>query len=272
MTLEQQIERLASIAVDRSEANLELLAEFRRQLNAGTIRVAEFEGDAWRVHVWVKQGILLHAVYGINGPVEGDPCAWDSDVQPLRRPSADDQVRVARGALVRDGVRLGEGAMVMSGAVVNMGVWLGDQTVVDAQSGVGLCAQIGDRVHVGTGVQIGGLLQPLAQLPVIVGDDVVLAGQCCIYGGVVVGEGAAVTAGVVLSHTTRIYDAVEKRYYKAQKGQPLVVPPGAIVAPGARPVTKGPSAQSGLMLQVPVIIGYKDNVQLDEDLLDSLFE
>lgn len=272
MDLRERIQALAAAEFNRSDESLGVLAEFRAALNEGACRVAEAAGEGWLVNAWVKQGILLHGAYGRMSSLSDSSHVFDSDVQPLRQVRDEENVRVACGAVVRDGVRLGQGAAVMSGSVVNMGVWLGDRTVVDSQSSVGLCAQIGDDVYIGTGVQIGGLVQPIPQLPVVICDEAVIAGSCGIYGRVIVGSGAALAAGVCLNHTSRVYDAVHRRYYKAKSGQPLVIPPQAIVVPGARPITQGPSAQSGLMLQVPVVVAYRDSAELDENLLDSFFE
>ena len=46
---------------------------------------------------------------------------------------------------------------------------------------------------------------------------------------------------------------------KAEPGEPLVVPEGAVVVPGARAVTVGPGRDWGLSLATPVIVKYRDD-------------
>ena len=45
---------------------------------------------------------------------------------------------------------------------------------------------------------------------------------------------------------------------RPQPGQPLVVPAGAVVVPGARAVTVGKGPEWGLSLATPVIVKYRD--------------
>jgi 2,3,4,5-tetrahydropyridine-2-carboxylate N-succinyltransferase len=42
------------------------------------------------------------------------------------------------------------------------------------------------------------------------------------------------------------------------EGQPLIVPEGAVVVPGARAVTVGQGPKWGLSLATPVIVKYRD--------------
>jgi 2,3,4,5-tetrahydropyridine-2-carboxylate N-succinyltransferase len=64
---------------------------------------------------------------------------------------------------------------------------------------------------------------------------------------------------------------VRGEVYRATADQPLVVPEGAVVVPGARAVSRGKAAEWGLSVYTPVIIKYRDaktdrGVEL-EDLL-----
>jgi 2,3,4,5-tetrahydropyridine-2-carboxylate N-succinyltransferase len=41
-------------------------------------------------------------------------------------------------------------------------------------------------------------------------------------------------------------------------GHPLVVPEGAVVVPGTRPIESGPGKEWGLSVATPVIVKYRD--------------
>ena len=144
--------------------------------------------------------------------------------------------------------------------------------MVDSHTTVGAGTQIGARVRITSGTQIGGLIEPLQHLPTIIGDDVVIGGQCGIYDGVAVGSGAVLSAGTILTRQSRIYDPKTKEVYCASAGRSLVVPPRAVIAPGARLLNKGAGAKSGLMLQVLVIFGWRDDGEGKEFIWEDLME
>ena len=52
----------------------------------------------------------------------------------------------------------------------------------------------------------------------------------------IVGARAVLGAGVILTRSTPIYDAVRGEIYRASAEQPLTVPENAVVVPGARAV------------------------------------
>jgi 2,3,4,5-tetrahydropyridine-2,6-dicarboxylate N-succinyltransferase len=263
-TLEARINALATAELpERSQENLALLSEFRAALNRGEIRVAEPVGDQWRTNVWVKKGILLHLAIG-SGIQDGSP----APVFPAQQFGAG-HVRIpVGGVLVRDGAFVGPGATCMPGVFVDVGAYIGAGSMLDCYVTVGLCAQIGERTSISSGTHIGGFLGPPAErLPTILCDEVIVGGNCGIYGGVYVGRGAVLAAGTILTGQSRVYDAIKKQYTKSHQGQPLAIPANAIVAPGARAITKGPAAGMGLMLQLPVIVGYRDQPGIGEDFL-----
>ena len=68
----------------------------------------------------------------------------------------------------------------------------------------------------------------------IVEDEVLVGGNTGIYEGAVVKAGAVIAAGTVLTGSTPLYDLPNGRIIKPEPGQPLVVPEGAVVVPGAR--------------------------------------
>ena len=253
---------------------LHLLQRFRDYLNRGTIRAASIIDGAWLVNQWVKKGVLLHARWGTLSDVSlfEQRTHFDYDTLPARHFTLDERVRVPEGSMIRDGCYLGPGVTCMPPSFVNLGCWIGPDTSLDSHVMIGPCAQIGAGVRISSGTQIGGVLTPLEAFPAIVEDHVVIGGNCGIYDGVFIGEGALLHAGTVLTAQSRVYDLRNKRVYRAGLGQPLAIPPRAIVMPGARPLTKGAAAQSGLLIQMPIIVGTTDTTNANEDLLADLLE
>jgi 2,3,4,5-tetrahydropyridine-2-carboxylate N-succinyltransferase len=123
---------------------------------------------------------------------------------------------------------------------------------------VGSCAQVGKRVHVSAAAQIGGVLEPVGALPVIVEDDVLVGGNTGLYEGAVIRKRAVIGAGTILTGSTPVYDLPNGRILKPERGVPLIVPEGAVVVPGARTVTAGAGPEWGLSLATPVIVKYRD--------------
>jgi 2,3,4,5-tetrahydropyridine-2-carboxylate N-succinyltransferase len=270
MNLEVRINALFDSGLhERTPAKLELLSEFRAALNRGWIRVAEPREDHWVVHPWVKKGIALHLALGLLQPTSsnGLGSCFELDTLPPRTFSADDAVRIPPGgSSIRDGCYLGPGVACMPPVFVNLGAWIGAEAMLDSHVMVGICAQIGRRARISSGTQIGGFLHPLDRLPTIISDDAVIGGNCGVYDGVVVGAGAILAAGTVVTAQSRIYDPIRRQEYRAAADSPLVIPPLAIVVPGARTTLRDPA----LMVQVPIIAGYRDDPALSEDLLQGL--
>jgi 2,3,4,5-tetrahydropyridine-2-carboxylate N-succinyltransferase len=264
--LASEIEALVAAGQDADRAAArEAFARLRAALSAGEARAAEPESSTptgWRVNAWVKRGILLGFRFGEIADVSADHGRWpffDKDTLPLKRlaPSAGIRI-VPGGSSVRDGAYLGRGVIAMPPMYINIGAYVGDDSLVDSHALVGSCAQIGRRVHVSAAAQIGGVLEPVGALPVIVEDDVLVGGNCGVYEGTVVKRRAVLAAGTVLTGSTPIYDLPNGRIIEPVAGQPLVIPEGAVVVPGSRPVTSGKGREWGLSVATPVIVKYRD--------------
>ena len=55
-----------------------------------------------------------------------------------------------------------------------------------------------------------------------------------------------------------MFDLVRDTVYRRDGAKPLIIPPGAVVVPGARAITRGHGKELGLSLLTPVIIKYRD--------------
>ena len=247
------------------DAARELFAQFRAELAAGRVRAAEPDPASptgWRVNVWVKQGILLGFRFGDvvdMGIGKGRLPFFDEDTLPLKPLDIANRVRlVPGGSSVRDGAYLGKGIICMPPMFINIGAYVGDGTLVDSHALVGSCAQIGQRVHLSAAAQIGGVIEPVGAMPVIVEDDVLVGGSCGVYEGAIIKRRAVLASGTIITGSTPLYDLPNERIIKPEPGQPLVVPEGAVVVPGARQVSVGAGREWGLSLATPVIVKYRD--------------
>lgn len=261
-----------------SEAAFALFSRFKAALNAGSIRSASPDPSSpsgWRVNAWVKKGILIGFRMGAIVDMSIDRSRqpyFDKATWPVKQISATDGVRIVPGgSSIRDGCYIGKGVTCMPPMYINAGSYIGDGTMVDSHALIGSCAQIGSNCHISAAAQIGGVLEPVGALPVIIEDEVLVGGNCGVYEGTVVKKRCVLGTGTILNRSTPVYDIVRGRTYSASDDQPLVIPEDAVVIPGSRAIQNGPGKGWGISLHTPVIVKYRDaktnaRIQL-EDLL-----
>jgi len=277
--LESEIERLAAAGAnpERDEVR-EVFTVLRKALSRGEVRAAEPDAaspSGWRVNAWVKRGILLGFKYGSTVELYLTPSQdrWpflDKDTLPLKHVGVPSGVRIVPGgSSVRDGAYLGHGVICMPPMYINIGAYVGDETLVDSHALVGSCAQVGSRVHLSAAAQIGGVLEPVGALPVIVEDDVLVGGNCGVYEGAIVKRRAVLAAGTILTGSTPVFDVVNDRVIEPQPGEPLVIPEGAVVVPGTRPLDRGRAREWNLSVATPVIVKYRDERTSARTALES---
>ncbi len=259
--------------------------------------------SGWKTNAWVKKGILLGfrigrivemdpaAAMSSSPTRRSETAATDAGLKPgaaeepqrqtagvalqnqfrdkhtypLKRIPATQNVRVVPGgSSIRDGCYLGKDVVCMPPMFVNAGAYVDDGTMIDSHALVGSCAQVGKKCHISAAAQIGGVLEPVGALPVIIEDEVLVGGNCGVYEGTIVGRGAVLAAGVILTGSTPVYDLARDAVYRrearatAEETKPLVIPNGAVVVPGARAITQGRGKELGISLYTPVIIKYRD--------------
>jgi len=232
-------------------------------LERGDIRAARRdEQGTWHAVPWVKRAILLGFRIGhMQSMPSSAPFSFvDKHTYPTREFRLENQVRIVPGgSTVRRGAYLAPNVVCMPPMYINVGAYVGRGTMVDSHALVGSCAQIGERVHLSAAAQIGGVLEPINASPVIIEDDVIVGGNCGVYEGTVVRTKAVLGAGVILTRGTPVYDLVKETVHRASADQPLIIPEGAVVVPGARRVTSAYGEAQGLSLQTPVIVKYRDD-------------
>lgn len=246
--------------------------EVCRKLETGEVRVAEKIDGQWKVNPWVKEAILEGFRIGkLTDMSAGEYSFFDKDTLPLKKFSVEDRVRIVPGgSSVRCGAFLAPSVIMMPPAYVNIGAYVDEGTMIDSHALVGSCAQVGKHVHISAASQIGGVLEPAGALPVIIEDDAFIGGNCGIYEGTIVGEGAVLGSGVILTKGTAVYDATTGEYVPKTADGRTVVPAGAVVVAGSRPLTKGPGKDAGIQLYTPVIVKYRDGKTAASVELESL--
>ena len=259
-----------------TEEHFALFARFKEALNSGAVRAAEPDSSTktgWRVNAWVKKGILLG--FRMGGIVDMSVDAtrqpfFDKATWPVKRITAASGVRVVPGgSSIRDGCYIGKGVTCMPPMYINVGAWVDDGTMVDSHALVGSCAQLGKNCHISAAAQIGGVLEPVGALPVIIEDEVLVGGNCGVYEGTVVKRRAVLGSGVILTRSTPVYDVARGQVLSSKGDEPLVIPEGAVVVAGSRAITSGKGKEWGVSLYTPVIVKYRDEktdarVQLEE--------
>jgi len=198
------------------------------KLDDGQLRVAEVGADgAIVVHEWVRQAILM--LFRLRGLERTEVGPFEYlDRLELKHDYERRGVRVVPGASARRGSFLSPGVILMP-SYVNIGAWVGPGTLVDTWATVGSCAQIGANVHLSGGVGIGGVLEPLNAVPVVIEDDAFIGSRCMIVEGARVGRGAVVGAGISLNPSIPVIDAATGE--EVSRGY---VPDYCVVVPASR--------------------------------------
>lgn len=277
--LQEQIESLFDAPPSAYTAeHRALFSSFKDSLNRGTIRAAEPDSSSptgWRTNAWVKKGILLGFRMGSIVDMSVDSAKlpfFDKSTYPLHSFSAADGVRIVPGgSSIRDGAHIARGVICMPPMFVNVGAFVGENTMIDSHALVGSCAQVGRNCHISAGSQIGGVLEPVGALPVIIEDDVLVGGNSGVYEGTIVKRRAVLGTGTILNRSIPVYDLVRDAIYSAGDDRPLIIPEDAVVIPGSRAVSHPAGKKWGLSLSCAVIVKYRDaktgsRIQLEDFL------
>jgi 2,3,4,5-tetrahydropyridine-2-carboxylate N-succinyltransferase/putative acetyltransferase len=235
-------------------------------LDRGELRAARPVDGSWVPDTFVKKLILLSFVVSTNEMARSGAGPTTYDKVPLKFADWQEQdflearIRVVAGAVVRRGAYVGPGAVLMP-SFVNIGAYVGAGTMIDTWATVGSCAQVGTRCHISGGAGLGGVLEPIGGVPVVIEDEVFVGARSEIAEGVRVRRGAVIGMGVFLGASTPIVDRAsgEVRYGE--------VPENAVVVPGSRATAQQP----GLSTYAAVIVKYADASTRGKTALDDLF-
>lgn len=262
MTLKEQIEKLAEKS-DFTADDRETFEAFKQSLRNGEIRAAEKDSSGnWHTNAWVKQGILLG--FKMGGMIDMSTSDnsfkfFDKETYPLHPMTLEDGVRIVPGgSTIRDGSYVAKSVVCMPPMYINVGAYVDEGTMVDSHALVGSCAQIGKNVHLSAAAQIGGVLEPIGAMPVVIEDDVLVGGNTGVYEGTIVRERAVLASGVILTRSTPVFDLPNNKIIKSDGENPLEIPAGAVVVQGSRNITSGFGKENGLSLYAPIIVKYRD--------------
>ena len=208
-------------------ATQEAIRTVIRQLDEGTLRVAEPSEGGWKVNEWVKKAVVLYFPIQKMETLEAGPLEFHDKI-PLKTGYQEKGIRVVPHAVSRHGAYISKGVILMP-SFVNIGAYVDEGTMVDTWATVGSCAQIGKNVHLSGGVGIGGVLEPLQAAPVIIEDNAFIGSRCIVVEGIRVEKEAVLGANVVLTASTKIID-VTGETPKEYKG---FVPSRSVVIPGS---------------------------------------
>ena len=242
------------------EITIEQFEGAMADLEAGKLRVAEKVDGVWQVNTWVKKVILAGFRLGVMADMsQGQFPFFDKDTFPVRKFTREDGVRIVPGGTsIRRGAYVAPGAIVMPPAYINVGAYVDSGTMVDSHVTIGSCAQVGKNIHISASTQIGGVLEPAGAMPTIIEDGAFVGGNCGIYEGTIVQEGAVIASGVIITSSTALFDATTGEFVPRNADGRVVVPRGAVVVSGSKPLRRGPGAGSGVALYCPVIVKYRD--------------
>ncbi len=209
---------------DEVKAAVRLVVE---KLDKGQLRVAEPQGDSWKVNEWIKKAVILYFPIQQMETIEVGPFEFHDKIA-LKRNYKELGVRVVPHAIARYGSYVSKGVILMP-SYVNIGAYVDEGTMVDTWATVGSCAQIGKNVHLSGCVGIGGVLEPIQAAPVIIEDNAFIGSRCIVVEGVRIGKEAVLGANVVLTASSKIIDVtgsqpVEHKNY---------VPERSVVIPGS---------------------------------------
>lgn len=229
------------------------------KLETGELRAANKIDGVWKANTDVKSAILEAFKAGELKEFSetGHKGFVDKHNLAARMFKPEDKVRmVPGGSSVRRGSHVASGVIIMPPAYINVGAFVDSGSMVDSHALVGSCAQIGKNVHLSAAVQIGGVLEPIGQAPVVIEDNCFLGAGSVVVEGIQIMEGAVIAPGVILSKGTPIYDAVNET--QITDG---IIPKGAVVVPGTRPVNSklAWAKEMGLSLNCAIIIKYRDS-------------
>ncbi len=262
MSLKEKIEKLSGKSEFEAPDRV-FFVEYKAALRKGEIRAAEKRADGnWSANAWVKKGILMGFRMGgmIEMSLETESFRFfDKETYPLRPMKLEEGVRIVPGgSTIRDGSYVAKGVVCMPPCYINVGAYVDEGTMVDSHALVGSCAQIGKNVHLSAAAQIGGVLEPVGAVPVVIEDDVLVGGNTGVYEGTVVREKAVLASGVILTRSTPVFDLPNERIIKSVDGGPLEIPAGAVVVQGSRAISSGFGKENGLSLYAPMIVKYRD--------------
>ena len=258
-----------------NKSTRDFIFEVLNLLDIGEERIAQKEGDNWKINEWLKKAILLSFKVrdssmfssGISNS-RGGQYSWYDKVDLKTSGWVEDEwtkrgFRSVPGAIVRYSAHIAENVVLMP-SFVNLGAYVDSGTMIDTWATVGSCAQIGKNVHLSGGAGIGGVLEPIQANPVIIEDNCFIGARSEVAEGVIVREGSVLSMGVYIGASTKI---VNRETGEIIFGE---VPPYSVVVPGSLPGKKNQKGEDGPGLYCAVIVKQVDEKTRSKTSINDL--
>jgi 2,3,4,5-tetrahydropyridine-2-carboxylate N-succinyltransferase len=216
-----------------NSSDLSCVHEALEELNSGNLRIVDKIDGNLVVNDYLKKAILLFFKNSSSEVISSDLCSYFDKV-PMKTQNwtkkdfLEAGFRAVPGCFIRYSSFIAKSVVVMP-CFINVGSYIDEGTMIDSNALVGSCAQVGKNCHISDGVTIGGALEPLNDMPVIVEDNCFIGVRSSIVEGIIVGEGAVVAAGTHITSSTKIID---KDTGEITFGK---IPPYSVVVPGSYP-------------------------------------
>ena len=189
-------EIIAYIANSEKKTPVKLYVNTTAGVDFGSARVFGTGGSYTVFGDWAELGPILEANADKISDYVIENDRRNSGVPMLDMKNI--KARIEPGAIIREKVAIGEGAVIMMGAVINIGAVIGKGTMIDMGAVLGGRAMVGERCHIGAGAVLAGVIEPASATPVIIEDGVLVGANAVVIEGVHVGKNAVVAAGAVV--------------------------------------------------------------------------
>ncbi len=223
--------------------DLNLIQEVLNGIKSGAIRPIQYINNKYIVNTWVKKAILLAFKYYPCTKQVND--AYDK-FGLLQYDYNNPKYRKVPGSLIRDYVYIGQNAIIMP-SYINIGAYIGNNTLIDINATIGSCAQIGNNCHISANTCVGGVLEPIVSMPVIIEDNCFIGANSAVLEGVILEHDSIISAGVTITSSTKI---IERETGKVYKG---VIPRKSVVIAGSY------QSKNNLNINCAIIIKKNDN-------------
>ncbi|QSW37782.1 2,3,4,5-tetrahydropyridine-2,6-dicarboxylate N-succinyltransferase [Candidatus Vidania fulgoroideae] len=208
--------------------NIKTLKKIIKNLDKGKIRIAQKVNNNWKTNTKLKKIIIKYIKLSKKKLIK-DNNLISNDIfeNKFIKTHHYKNIRMTALSFVRYGAYIGKGVILMP-CFINIGAYIDNNTLIDTWATIGSCAQIGKNVHISGGVGIGGVLEPINSKPVIIEDNCFIGARSEIVEGVIIKKNSVISMGVYIGASTKIYDRLKNKFYKAYVPKNSVVVPGSI--------------------------------------------
>ena len=227
---------------------LKVVNKVIKLLDCGMISVVFKKPDnSYGINEWVKKAILLSFSADSKFVNSYGKTAWfdKSDIK-FKNWSVKDfknsGFRAVPGCFVRKGAFIDKNCVIMP-SFINLGAHIGEGTMIDSMTTIGSCASIGKNCHISANVCIGGVLEPMQGMPVIIENNCFIGAGSQVTEGTIIREGCILASGTIVSSGVKI---INRETGEVLKGE---IPPYSVVVPGTYQSSNGLSVNCAIIIK-----------------------